>query len=107
MELEDDDLLIRRKRVDAEGHWSFECRYCELWLPKSKFRGCIDYIDAYGNCLMCASCRAKKSQITQKQNAKEELDRIMIVLGFEPNTDIPIFKQFHTKHNLMLKKKDR
>lgn len=106
MEL-NDDLLIRRKRVDAEGYWEYECRYCSLWLPKSKFRGCIDYIDAYGNCLMCASCRAKKSQITQKENYKKELDKIMIILGFDPYSDIPVFKQFHAKHNLKLKKKDR
>ena len=68
MELNDDDLLIRRKRVDEYGEWEFECRYCDRWLPKTKFRGCVDYIDAYGNCLMCMNCRASKGQQTQKEN---------------------------------------
>jgi len=106
MEL-DDELLIRRKRIDVNGDWEYECRYCELWLPKSKFRGCIDFIDAYGNCLMCNSCKTRKAQITLRDNQKEELDRVMRVMGFDPDSDIPIYKQFHAKHNLQLKRRDR
>jgi len=107
MELEDDELLVRRKRVNEYGDWEYECRYCDSWLPKLKFRGCIDYIDAYGNCLMCNSCKTKKAQTTLRDNQKEELDRVMHVLGFQPNSDIPIYKQFHQKHNIPLKRRDR
>lgn len=98
----DDELLIRRKRVNDIGEWEYECRYCDLWLPKKKFRGCVDYIDAYGNCLMCSSCRGKKAQQTCKANLKEEVDKIMIKLGYDPYGDEPVYIQFHKRHNLPL-----
>jgi len=104
---DDDELLIRRKRVDEEGEWEYECVYCEKWLPKNRFRGCIDCIDAYGNCLMCSSCKSKKAQITQKENLNNELNKIMKAMGFDVDSDIPIYIQFHEKHNLPLKRRDR
>lgn len=107
MELEDDDeLLIRRKRVDEYGDWEYECRYCERWLPKSKFRGCVDYIDAYGNCLMCSSCKATKGQITQKQNIQVELRKLLTSLEYDMDSDISIHHQFCLRHNLPIKNKD-
>lgn len=71
---------IRRKRVGPDGNWEYECTSCELWLEQKKFRGCVNYIDAYGNCLVCSSCRAKhskKKQISQDEaNAKLVLEMI-------------------------------
>ena len=101
-----DELLIRRKRVDAEGEWEYECAYCLKWLIKSKFRGCVDYIDAYGNCLMCSSCRASKGQLNQKLNIRKQADIIFNNLGYDTSGNIPIWIQFHERHNLPIKNKD-
>jgi hypothetical protein len=106
MELNNDELLIRRKRVDEYGDWEYECRSCELWLPKSKFRGCVDFIDAYGNCLMCYSCKSKRAQTKQKENANAQVKLFMKAIGYDVDSDVPIFKQFHQKYNLRLKKRD-
>ena len=102
-----DELLIRRKRVDEYGDWEYECRTCELWLPKNKFRGCVEYIDAYGNCLMCSSCRALKAQVNQKLNTRKQADIIFNNLGYDTSGEVPIYIQFHEKHNLPIKKKDK
>lgn len=101
-----DELLIRRKRVDTEGYWEYECVYCDKWLVKSKFRGCVEYIDAYGNCLMCSSCRALKAQTHQKENMRKEVDNMFNNLGYDTSGEVPIFIQFHQKHNLPLKRRD-
>jgi hypothetical protein len=106
MELKDDELLVRRKRVNEYGEWEYECKYCNNWLLKFKFRGCIDYIDAYGNCLMCNSCKTKRGQQTQKANQKVELKRVFDIMGFDTESDVPIYKQFHQKYNLPLKRRD-
>jgi hypothetical protein len=106
MELNDDELLIRRKRVDEYGEWEFECRYCDRWLPKTKFRGCVDYIDAYGNCLMCMNCRASKGQEKQRENMDRELKVILNNLNYDTSGNIPIWIQFHERHNLPIKNKD-
>ena len=105
MEL-NDDLLIRRKRVDENGYWQDVCRSCGFWLYKNKFRGCIDYIDAYGNCLMCSSCRASKAQTTLKNNMRQEANNLYRAMGYDPSSEIPIHIQFLTKHNLPINKKD-
>jgi hypothetical protein len=107
MKLEDDELLIRRKRVDEYGDWVYECRSCELWLPKSKFRGCIEYIDAYGNCLMCSSCRVAVGQQHQKEDMRKEVDIMFNNLGYDTSGEVPIYIQFHKRHNLPLKRRDR
>jgi hypothetical protein len=106
MELKDDELLIRRKRIDANGDWEYECRSCELWLLKSKFRGCVEYIDAYGNCLMCSSCRVAKGQIHHKESMRKELNIMLNNLGYDTSGEVPIYIQFHKKHNLKLKRRD-
>jgi hypothetical protein len=107
MELnEDDELLVRRKRVDEYGEWEYECRYCERWLPKSKFRGCVDYIDAYGNCLMCKNCIASKGQRTQKENMNKEVKLMLNNLNYDTSGEIPIWIQFHQRHNLSIKNTD-
>lgn len=105
-DMENDDLLVRRKRVDSFGEWEYECVYCDRWLPKNKFRGCIDYIDAYGNCLMCSSCRASKAQITQKENMRTEVDYMLKQLGYDLSGEIPVHIQFLMRHNLPIKEKD-
>jgi hypothetical protein len=82
MENSTDDLLVRRKRVNPDGEWEYECRECELWLPKNKFRGCVNYIDAYGNCLMCSSCRSKLSHQKALDNEKEGMKELLTKIGF-------------------------
>jgi len=104
---DNDDLLVRRKRVNEYGEWEYECVYCEKWLQKNKFRGCIDYIDAYGNCLTCSSCRATKGQIHQKENMRRDVDIIFKGMGFDISGEVPIYIQFHEKHNLKLKTRDK
>ena len=102
-----DELLIRRKRVDEYGDWEYECRTCELWLPKNKFRGCVEYIDAYGNCLMCSSCRVAIGQKHQKEDMRKEVDSMFNILGYDTSGEVPIYIQFHEKYNLPLKRRDR
>lgn len=79
---EKNDLLIRRKQMNYEGEWEYECNVCELWLPKLKFRGCKNYVDAYGNCLMCSSCRSKISHKKAMDNERVEVERVLTALGF-------------------------
>lgn len=76
------DLLVRRKRVDPQGEWEYECNRCENWLPKDKFRGCSKYVDAYGNCLMCSKCRAAKALETRQDEEKESARQILEAIGF-------------------------
>lgn len=76
------DLLIRRKRVNELGEWEYECSECLDWLEKSKFRGCVNYVDAYGNCLMCSSCRAKLSRQTGKENDLKIVRELLTKTGF-------------------------
>jgi len=80
--MEKPDLLIRRKQMNYEGEWEYECSVCNDWLPKSKFRGCKNYVDAYGNCLMCSSCRSKLSHQRAVDNERQEVVRILTLLGF-------------------------
>jgi len=79
---EPDYLLIRRKQMNSEGEWEYECSVCKNWLPKLKFRGCKTYVDAYGNCLMCSSCRSKLARQKGEDNTREEVDKILTKLGF-------------------------
>ena len=104
--MENDNLLVRRKRIDNDGEWEFECNICEKWLGQNRFRGCIEYVDAYGNCLMCSSCRASRAQMTQKENTRNQVDYILKELGYDMSGKIPIHHQFLTKNNLPIKDKD-
>lgn len=94
-------MLIRRKRIDENGDWEYECRECENWLPKEKFRGCKNYVDAYGNCLMCASCRSKKANQKKIETEEEWKEHILNTLGFYdfPNADAYI-KHLKEKHGI-------
>jgi len=88
--------MIRRRRVDTDGNWEYECSKCKLWLPKVKFKGCVEKVDAYGNCLMCRSCissRAKQKVISQE---RKEVEEILIALGYDIN-GIPIHEQFEKR----------
>jgi hypothetical protein len=82
MEKNDDDLLVRRRRVNEDGEWEYECNVCLNWLAKDRFRGCKVYVDAYGNCLMCSSCRSRKSTETKVSGEQREVKRILTALGF-------------------------
>ena len=56
--------------------------------------------------LMCNSCKTKRGQQTQKANQKVELKRVFDIMGFDTESDVPIYKQFHQKYNLPLKRRD-
>jgi S-adenosylmethionine hydrolase len=99
-ELNENNDLIRRKRVNEFGEWEYECRYCDNWLPKNKFRGCVEYIDAYGNCLMCSSCRAKKSQETRVENNEDLVKQVLTLMGYDTSSKTPVWKQFYEKNNI-------
>jgi hypothetical protein len=73
---------IRRKRVDTNGEWEYECSSCENWLPQQKFRGCVNYVDAYGNCLVCSSCRAKHSKKKQMDDDELNAKLVLEMIGF-------------------------
>lgn len=73
---------IRRKRIDEVGEWEYECSSCELWLPKEKFRGCVKFVDAYGNCLICSSCRAKHSKKKQMDDDANNAKLVLEMIGF-------------------------
>jgi hypothetical protein len=79
---ENNEMLVRRKRIDENGDWEYECSECDNWLPKERFRGCKTYVDAYGNCLMCSSCRSKKANLKKLQTEEDWKNHILTTLGF-------------------------
>lgn len=91
-------MEVRRKKVDENGEWVYECTDCERWLPKFKFRGCTTFVDAYGNCLICSSCRASKAQKQKFQDEYEEIKSWMRIMGYDPDSDKPVWQQFHDRH---------
>jgi hypothetical protein len=93
-----DELLIRRKRIDYNGEWEYECNVCNEWRPKNKFRGCLTYIDAYGNCLMCSSCRQLRAQQTKELNELKAVNAVLVALGYNPSSKTPVWKQFNKRH---------
>jgi hypothetical protein len=96
-------MEVRRKMIDENGEWIFECSNCELWLPKGKFRGCKTYIDAYGNCLICSSCRSSKAQNKRVEDYEEEVKTWLNSMGYDTESDVPVWIQFHKKHGLPYK----
>ncbi len=93
------DFNIRRKRVGEDGEWEYECVRCERWLEKPKFRGCVQYTDPYGNCLICSSCRAKQTRQTQKENEQESIKHILTLIGFyEYESAEEWYRAKHKKH---------
>jgi hypothetical protein len=98
---ENDDLLVRRKRMNEEGEWEYECRECCEWLPKDRFRGCKTYVDAYGNCLMCSSCRSKKANLKKIKTEEDWKEHILGVLGFYNFPDANAYMEhLKKKHGL-------
>lgn len=95
------DNQVRKKRVDSEGEWEYECVVCELWLPQQKFRGCKNYVDGFGNCLMCSSCRAKKAHEGVRKSEEEQVRIILTNIGFYdyPNPENWI-KMMKIKHGI-------
>jgi len=87
----------RRRRINEDGEWEYECSSCERWLMKSKFKGCVEKIDAYGNCLMCRSCISKRANLKKMDGIKEEVNELFIRMGYNPYSDIPIYKQFENR----------
>jgi len=77
-----DELLTRRKRVNEEGEWEYECVSCDRWLDKKEFRGCKVSVDAYGNCLKCMSCKAKETHQVIANREKESAKEILEAIGF-------------------------
>lgn len=77
-----DDRLERKKRMNGDGEWEHLCVGCDEWLDKSKFRGCKAYVDAYGNCLVCMSCRAKNASATKLQQDIDGKEHLLQAIGF-------------------------
>lgn len=96
-----DELLVRRKRVNPQGEWEYECVSCENWLDKREFRGCKVSVDAYGNCLKCMSCKAKETHQVIAEREKNASKEILEAIGFYqyPNAE-EWFKAMKIKHNL-------
>lgn len=92
---------VRRRRVDVDGEWEYECNVCENWLPKKKFRGCKNYVDGYGNCLMCSSCRAKTANKMVRTRDEENAEEILQLIGFRdyPNQEA-WYEEMKRKHNI-------
>ena len=88
----------RRRRINEEGEWEYECISCKLWFDKSKFWGCVNKIDAYGNCLTCRSCISKGANQKRISNEQDEVNMIFIKMGYNPYSDIPIHKQVEERH---------
>lgn len=91
---------IRRRRINEEGEWEYECSSCKLWLNKKKFWGCVNKIDAYGNCLMCRSCIASKGNNNRLSQEQNEVNEILISMGYNPFSDIPVYKQVEERNRL-------
>jgi len=93
------DTDIRRRRIDENGDWEYECSNCFVWLPKDKFKGCVEKIDAYGNCLMCKSCISKVAMKKRGNTIRNEVDDILIKMGYDPyNDDKPVWKQAEERY---------
>jgi len=88
----------RRRRINEDGEWEYECISCEEWLEKEKFKGCFNKIDAYGNCLLCRSCISRKAMEKRNNNVIEEVNELFIRMGYNPYSDIPIYKQVEERH---------
>ena len=95
-----EDLVIRRKRINELGEWEHECVECNEWLPQKRFRGCVGKIDAYGNCLICVSCRCKLATIKRHNTHDNNGREFLTLLGWDIHSTKPIWQQFHDKHNL-------
>jgi len=95
---EQEDLLVRRKRVNDYGEWEHECVECELWLPPKRFSGCVEKIDAYGNCLVCSSCRQKLANKKREKTLMKQREDVLTALGFDVNSTKPVWQQFNDKH---------
>lgn len=93
-------MIVRRKRIDIYGEWEYECSICLDWMPKYKFRGCTKDIDAYGNCMMCSSCRAKKAHKTREEVVNKAINEVLIDMGYNPNSSQPVWQQFNERHGL-------
>jgi hypothetical protein len=95
------DTSTRYKRVNEDGEWEYLCNKCDVWKPKERFKGCVELVDAYGNCLMCRSCISVKANVLRKDISQEGIDFILSTMGYEINNpDNPVWVQFHKKHNL-------
>jgi hypothetical protein len=77
--MSDDQTRVRR--VNYEGEWEYECIECKEWHPKEKFGGCKTYVDGFGNCLMCLSCRASINSRGIKQREMERAKEISKIFG--------------------------
>lgn len=95
---EQGDLLVRRKRVNDFGEWEHECVECELWLPKTRFSGCVEKIDAYGNCLVCSSCRQKLANKKREKTLRKQTEDFLQSIGYDTSSTKPVWQQFYDRH---------
>jgi hypothetical protein len=99
----EDNILQRHRRIDIDGNWEYLCVSCNIWKLKEKFKGCVDKIDGFGNCLTCRSCISHKCHITKVSNDDADVKLFMLKLGYEvDNPENPVWLQFHKKYNLPL-----
>jgi hypothetical protein len=97
--MEEENLLQRRKRVNWEGEWEYECVVCEEWLDKERFGGCSKDVDAYGNCLMCKKCRYKKSSSKKLATEEQGVKAVLQAIGFYNYPDAESwYKAMKKKH---------
>lgn len=95
---------VKRKRVGALGEWEYECTCCERWLDKARFRGCVNFVDAYGNCVICTSCRSKQTKQRQMATDEQNAKHILEVIGFYKHKDSDAwFKAAKKKHMYLSK----
>jgi hypothetical protein len=97
--MEGENLLQRRKRVNFDGEWEYECVVCEEWLDKEVFGGCSKDVDAYGNCLMCKTCRYKKANKKKMTTEQDAVRNLLEAIGFYdyPNAE-EWYKAVRKKH---------
>jgi hypothetical protein len=89
---------IRRRRINEDGEWEYECVSCREWLLKNKFKGCLTNIYPYGNCLSCRSCISKNGSQKRINSDQIEMIKILIRMGYDPSSEIPVYKQVEERH---------
>jgi hypothetical protein len=52
------------------------------------------------------NCRASKGQETQRKNTSNAVNEILTYMGYDTSGEVPVWIQFHQRHNLPIKNKD-
>ena len=96
---------MKRTKVTAQGEMELWCRGCEQYLPIIEFK---ENLSEFGYSTKCFDCEIERSrtgepinsQIVKVTNERERANEILIKLGYDIESPIPIYKQFERKHNL-------